>query len=206
MSCSSSLRPAAEQPALLNEVDRALPGAGDTPFPPGCRVALDIGFNDGADTSFLLSSGFCVLGVDANPATMAVARKRNAAIASARVKLLTLGLEDEALVPPGGSNLTFWVPRIDQKQPGFTRRHNGFIRSNVDINPKASFQLSKVPDPHPLPLSVPVARCDALYCLLGAGVRAEYVKIDIVRREPRHPPACHVVIRVTPLPRPACGL
>ena len=60
------------------------------------KLMFDIGFNDGADTSFYLGLNYCVVGVDANPQLVDEGRKKfRQQINEGRLVLLNAGLGEQ---------------------------------------------------------------------------------------------------------------
>ena len=134
------------------------------PLPQSCtRVAFDIGTNNGADTVALAAHGFCVVGVDANPAMIELAKKhvaKNVANFDSRVRLANIGISES----PG--NLTFYVTpsKVHSSfEYAKARRH---VRKETDI----------------VALRVSTQTCEWLWQYLPAGVRPYYMKVDIEER------------------------
>eukprot|EP00747_Dinoflagellata_sp_TGD_P165077 gnl/TRDRNA2_/TRDRNA2_185894_c0_seq1.p1 gnl/TRDRNA2_/TRDRNA2_185894_c0~~gnl/TRDRNA2_/TRDRNA2_185894_c0_seq1.p1 ORF type:complete len:362 (+),score=35.75 gnl/TRDRNA2_/TRDRNA2_185894_c0_seq1:74-1159(+) len=140
-------------------------------FPQDCPVVFDIGTNDGADAEFYLEQGYCVVSVDANP-LMIVKAKEKLRRFGARAQLFSMGL-DETL-----GNLTFYVTK--------STIHSSFDKKKA---------LSR--DKHPMEISVPTVRCEALWALTDR--RPYYVKIDI---EERHFVCVEAISRLPPVQMP----
>ena len=148
----------------------------DAKLPSDCvRVAFDLGSNNGKDTVALLSQGFCVLAVDANPAMVIEVHKRLLSISPVQRKravVINVGLGE---VP---DNSTFYLTR--------STIHSSFDqRKALHHDPKAT------------KLVVPTIRCEWLWSLVPT--RPEYVKIDI---EERHYVCVEALERLAPQRRP----
>ena len=129
-----------------------------SPFPPrpaDCTgLIIDVGCNDGSDALAWLSSGYCVLSVDANPQMTQLTASKAAQYGDDKVHVLTAGLEEQ----PG--NVTFWIAEDPV--------HSSFDAHHANHAKKAT------------PVSIPTVRCDSLWQSLT--MRPHYLKIDIEER------------------------
>ena len=134
------------------------------PLPQSCtRVAFDIGTNNGADTVALAAHGFCVVGVDANPAMIELAQKhvaKNVANFDSRVRLANIGISES----PG--NLTFYVTP--------SKVHSSFEYAKARRHVHKETEI--------VALRVSTQTCEWLWQYLPAGVRPYYMKVDIEER------------------------
>jgi len=140
------------------------------PLPQSCtRVAFDIGTNNGADTVALAAHGFCVVGVDANPAMIELAQKdvaKKVANFDSRVRLANIGISES----PG--NLTFYVTP--------SKIHSSFEYAKVLKELKHTKPASE--ETEIVALRVSTQNCEWLWQYLPAGVRPYYMKVDIEER------------------------
>src|SRR5579871_5889570 len=90
------------------------------------KLVFDIGFNNGDDTDHYLARGFDVLAVEANPELAEAGRRKfAAAIAAGRLRVLNVGIAEQAgqadfYINHAGHVRSSFVPELGQRGGDFS--------------------------------------------------------------------------------------
>lgn len=137
----------------------------------------DIGVHNGDDSAFYLAKGFCVLGVEANPALAAKARERFAPeIASGQYELV------EAAVAPKPGHIEFFVnlekDDWSSTDPSYgTRAGTRFEKISVPAVVMESL-LERHPQVYSLKCDIEGGDIDVLKGMLRSSVRPKHVSFE----------------------------